>query len=67
MIHLFHFYLSLGPLILLDFAEDPVTVVEAAEYDDDDVAPEDVEDADTECAELGVHILGGREEYSGEM
>ena len=67
MIHCFHFYIRLTILIVTDFAEDSVPVIEAAEYHDNDVAPEDTEEADTEGEILRIQILLGWEDYSGEI
>ena len=43
--------------LIIDFADDSIPVVAAAEYHDDDVAPEDGEEADTESEILRVNIV----------
>ena len=56
MIHFFHFYIGPSSFVLLDFAEDSVAVIEGATHHNHHVAPEDVEEADTQGEVLGLVI-----------
>ena len=67
MIHCFHFYIRLTILIVTDFAEDSVPVIEAAEHHNSDVAPEDTEEGNREGEILRTSKLIGWEDYSGEI
>ena len=57
MINLLHLYMRLRIFLIINFADDSIPVVAAAEYHDDDVAPEDGEETDTESEILRINIL----------